>query len=91
MCHLREKYWTQLRNIIRYTLRKRLKCQRLKAEKCKTIPGLLSKDRVRDASVFEAVEYDLAGPLYLKDGRKFYIVMHTCEIYCAEHLELVTS
>ncbi|GFT56980.1 integrase catalytic domain-containing protein [Trichonephila clavipes] len=34
---------------------------------------------------------DLAGPLFLKDGRKVWITLFTCAVYRAIHLELVNS
>jgi hypothetical protein len=51
----------------------------------------LPEDRVRDASVFEVTGVDLAGPLFLKEGRNGWITMVTCAVYRAIHLELVTS
>ncbi|GFW02641.1 SCAN domain-containing protein 3 [Trichonephila clavipes] len=47
----------------------------------------LPADRVRDAGVFEVIGIDLAGPLFLKNGEKVWVVFYTC----AEHLELVTA
>ena len=34
---------------------------------------------------------DLAGPLFLKDKSKAWIVLYTCAVYRAVHLELVQS
>ncbi|GFX98674.1 integrase catalytic domain-containing protein [Trichonephila clavipes] len=50
---------------------------------------ILSKDRVRDAATFETA--GLAAPLYLKKGPKAYIVLYTCAVYWAIHLELIPS
>ncbi|KFM74861.1 hypothetical protein X975_18449, partial [Stegodyphus mimosarum] len=44
----------------------------------------LPEDRVRDALVFEV---DVAGPLYLKKGKKAWILLFTCAVY----LELIES
>ena len=41
--------------------------------------------------VFEVVGIDLAGPLYIKHGDKVWIVLFTCAVYRAIHLELVSS
>jgi hypothetical protein len=41
----------------------------------------LPEDRVRDASVFEVIGVDLAGPLFLKEGRKGTTIMFTCAVY----------
>ncbi|GFY74638.1 integrase catalytic domain-containing protein [Trichonephila inaurata madagascariensis] len=81
MSHLREKYWiTKARKTIRNCIRKCAKCQRFKAKKWDVTPGILPKDRVRDAATFEIVGVDLAGPLYLKHGPKAYIVFYTCAV-----------
>ncbi|GFT33083.1 integrase catalytic domain-containing protein [Trichonephila clavipes] len=61
----------------------------LNAKKCDVTPGILPKDRVRDAATFQIVGVDLAGPLYLKHGPKAYIVLYTCAVYRAIHLEAI--
>ena len=38
-------------------------------------PGIPSEDRVRRVCIFEVVSTDLAGPLYLSDGTKAWIVL----------------
>ena len=92
ICYLREKHWIlKSRKTIRNCVRKKyIKCQRLKTKNCETILGILPKDRVCYACVFEVVGCDLAGPLYLRDGRQPYIVLYTCTVYQVIHLELVT-
>ncbi|GFX04795.1 integrase catalytic domain-containing protein [Trichonephila clavipes] len=54
-------------------------------------PTPLPPDRVTDCAPFEIVGIDLAGPLFLKDGRKAWITLFTCAVYRAIHLELVNS
>ncbi|GFW83866.1 integrase catalytic domain-containing protein [Trichonephila clavipes] len=54
-------------------------------------PVSLPGDRVNDAAVFEVVDVDLAGPLYVKGGQKSWIVLFTCATYRAVHLELTSS
>ena len=53
----------------------------------------LPKDRVKRASPFATSGIDHAGPLYCKDqpGKKFYILLFTCAVTRAVHLELVES
>ncbi|GFT84325.1 integrase catalytic domain-containing protein [Trichonephila clavipes] len=41
-------------------------------------PTPLPPDRVTDCAPFEIVGIDLAGPLFLKDGRKVWITLFTC-------------
>ncbi|GFW31506.1 integrase catalytic domain-containing protein [Trichonephila clavipes] len=87
---IREKYW-----IIggRITVRKIwnacAKCRGFKSKSPMTDPVSLPSNRVKDAVVFEVVGVDLAGPLYVKRSDKVWIVLYTCAIYRALHLELV--
>ncbi|GFX98656.1 uncharacterized protein TNCV_1502341 [Trichonephila clavipes] len=53
--------------------------------------GLLLRDRVRNAAVFEIIGLDLAGPFILKNGEKNLILILTCAVYSAIHLELLTT
>lgn len=41
----------------------------------------LPPDRVRDATVFEIVGVDFAGPLILRGGEKGWICIFTCAVY----------
>ncbi|GFY54997.1 integrase catalytic domain-containing protein [Trichonephila inaurata madagascariensis] len=82
MSHLREKYWIiKDRKTIRNCIRKCVKCQRFTSKRCDANPGILLNNRVREAAIFEIVGVDLAGPLYLKSGKKAYIVLCTCAVY----------
>ncbi|GBM26101.1 hypothetical protein AVEN_12857-1 [Araneus ventricosus] len=51
----------------------------------------LPVDRLRVASVFEITGVYFAGPLYLKRNQKSWIVIYTCAVFRAIHLELTTS
>jgi transposase InsO family protein len=51
----------------------------------------LPEDRVREAAIFEVVGTDLAGPLFMKDRTKAWIVIFTCAVFRAVHIELITS
>ncbi|GBM54905.1 Retrovirus-related Pol polyprotein from transposon TNT 1-94 [Araneus ventricosus] len=87
MSHLREKYWIiKTRRTIRNCIRKCINYQRFKVKKCE-----VPKDRVRDATAFEILGVDLAGHLYLRKGPMDYIVLYTCAVHRAIHLELITS
>ncbi|GFX73985.1 uncharacterized protein TNCV_2954681 [Trichonephila clavipes] len=68
-----------------------VKCRRFKSKSPMTDPVSLPSDRVKDAAVFEVLGVDLAGPLYVKQGDKVWIVFYTCAIYRALHLEFVSS
>ncbi|GBO19331.1 hypothetical protein AVEN_82089-1 [Araneus ventricosus] len=54
-----------------------------------TLP--LPEDRVREARIFEITGVDLCGPLFLRDGAKSWIVLFTCAVFRAVHLDLVIS
>ncbi|UYV77640.1 hypothetical protein LAZ67_15001798 [Cordylochernes scorpioides] len=51
----------------------------------------LPNDRTEPLGIFKVVGIDLAGPLYLKDGSKVWMVLFTCAVYRAIHLEMVSS
>lgn len=89
---LREKYWiiSSKRNI-RSQLSKCFKCKRFSARPYTTPSIHLPLDRVRDSKVFEVVGIDLCGPLFLKRRSKVWIVLFTCAVYRAVHLELVSN
>lgn len=92
MSKLREKYWVLGgRRAIRSALSKCFICKRFNSKSIRVNVPQLPLDRVPDASVFEVIGIDMAGPLYLKDGLKIWICIFTCAIYRAVHLELVTS
>ncbi|UYV63047.1 hypothetical protein LAZ67_2002938 [Cordylochernes scorpioides] len=89
---LRENYWIlNSRRSIRSVVSQCARCRRFSAKPVTTIPIHLPLDRVRDATAFEILGVDLAGPLYLKNNTKAWIVLFTCAVFRAIHLELVTS
>ena len=53
----------------------------------------LPSDRVRRSPPFNVTGIDHAGPLYCSDfpKRKFYLLLFTCAVIRALHLELVNS
>lgn len=48
----------------------------------------LPRNRIHCTAAFEVVGVDMAGSFYLKDGTKYWIVLFTCAVYRAVHLEL---
>ena len=92
MAILREEYWIiSSRRTIRRILNNCVRCKRFTAKAPLTDPIHLPLDRVRDAAAFEITGIDLCGPLILKNKTKSWVVLFTCAIYRAVHLELVTS
>ncbi|KAF2891839.1 hypothetical protein ILUMI_14334 [Ignelater luminosus] len=55
----------------------------------KSIP--IPEDRVRTVAPFQVTGIDLAGPMYLRGGKKVWIVLYTCAMYRAVHLKLIHS
>lgn len=51
----------------------------------------LPLDRIREAAVFEIVEIDLAGAIFLKGGQKIWICIFTCAVHMAMHFELTNT
>ncbi|UYV84801.1 hypothetical protein LAZ67_X003569 [Cordylochernes scorpioides] len=89
---LRENYWIlNSRRSIRSVVSQCAKCRRFSSKPVKTTPIHLPLVRVRDGTAFEILGVDLAGPLYLKNKTKAWIVLFTCAVFRAIHLELVTS
>ncbi|XP_021965025.1 uncharacterized protein LOC110860286 [Folsomia candida] len=92
MGKLREKFWIpQARRTIRSILHKCVTCRRWDAKKTEVDPAALPEKRVTISEAFETKGVDLAGPLYLKDGTKIWIVLYTCAVYRCVHLDLVDS
>ncbi|UYV74052.1 hypothetical protein LAZ67_11001974, partial [Cordylochernes scorpioides] len=89
---LREDYWIlKFRRTVRRVIHQCVKCRRFTAKSGSVESVELPENRVRDASIFEVVGIDLTGPLVLRNRRKVWIVIFTCAVYRAVHLELVTS
>ncbi|GBN00639.1 hypothetical protein AVEN_44586-1, partial [Araneus ventricosus] len=91
-CLLRERYWIiRARKAIKNVLYNCVISKRFKVKSMSSEPTPLSPDRVTDCAPFEIVGIDLAGPLFLKKEGKVWIVLFTCVVYRAIHLELVNS
>ncbi|XP_055947035.1 uncharacterized protein LOC129980679 [Argiope bruennichi] len=89
---LREKFWImKTRKTVREVVMKCVPCSRYSSNSPMSDPVSLPADRVKDANAFDITGIDLAGPLFTRDGGKVWIVLYTCAIYRAIHLELVSS
>ncbi|UYV65956.1 hypothetical protein LAZ67_3005999 [Cordylochernes scorpioides] len=92
MNKLREKYWiVKARQTIKKIVRRCVTCRRFSAKPVVVEDAPLPATRVHNAKVFEVVGFDLAGPLYLKDRTKTWVVLFTCAVYRCVHLELEIS
>ncbi|GFV70256.1 integrase catalytic domain-containing protein [Trichonephila clavipes] len=89
---LRERFLiVRGRRVVRKIVRNCIRCQRYKCKSPSSEPVSLPSDRANDAAVFEVVDVDLAGPLYVKGGQKSWIFLFMCATYRAVHLELTSS
>ncbi|CAL1276505.1 unnamed protein product [Larinioides sclopetarius] len=89
---LREKFWViNGRITVCREINICLRCKRYISRNIETPPGSLPQDRVKESAAFEVSGVNLAGPLTLKEGEKCWIVIFTCAVYRAVHLELVLS
>lgn len=92
VCKLREKYWVlQSRRVVRKVINRCVPCRRHSIKNLEVDPAALPSGRVNLAGAFYTTGVDLAGPLFLKDGRKAWVVLYTCALYRALFLDLVTS
>nr|XP_042910968.1 uncharacterized protein LOC107454670 [Parasteatoda tepidariorum] len=92
MVALREDYWIlKARRTVKKVLKTCITCQRFNVKRPEIPEGILPEDRVKNASIFEVIGVDVAGPLLTKDNKKVWIAIFTCAIYRAVHLELLTS
>ncbi|GFT59126.1 integrase catalytic domain-containing protein [Trichonephila clavipes] len=89
---IRQKFWLlRGRKTVQRVISKFVRCKRYAAKRIESIPAPLPEDRVREALVFEITGVDLAGSLHLRDGKKAWILLFTCPVYRAIHLELIQS
>ena len=101
MCHsgvtstlaeLRCNYWiTKGRRVVRSAIRTCLICLRHDCKSYSQREAPLSKYRLNQTSLFETTGCDFAGPFYLRNGNKTYILVFTCTVVRAVHLELCSS
>lgn len=92
MGKLREKYWIlQGRRAVGNVVHKCTACKRHQAVPLEVDPAALPEGRVKISEAFSTTGVDLAGPLFLKDGSKAWIVLFTCALYRGVYLDVVTS
>ena len=91
---LRNQFWIiGLRGIAKRVKRMCIKCKRFDASSCNPPMAPLPESRVKQACPFAVTGLDHAGPLFCCDypNKKFYILLFTCGVVRAVHLELVDS
>ena len=92
LCLLREKYWIMKgRKTVTRVIQKCIICRRFSVKRTNVMPASLPIARVGGKFTFETTGVDLAGPILLKGGNKAWIVLYTCAVYRAVHLDIVDS
>ena len=67
-------------------------CRKYKLKLGQQSTAPLPKDRIKESQPFLVTGVDFAGPLYVTPkNNKLYIVLFTCAVTPAVHLELVTD
>ncbi|XP_064464904.1 uncharacterized protein LOC135376233 [Ornithodoros turicata] len=95
LCEIRQKYWiVRGRQTVRRALHTCLQCKRRRLDPETAPVAPLPRERITPTSPFDVVGVDFAGPLYAFDNnkqRKAYIVLFSCGVTRAIHLELATG
>lgn len=90
---IRQKFWIiKGRQFVKSVIKGCLTCKRFSVRpgQCEFAP--LPADRVQESKPFSIIGCDFAGPLYVKDDlEKRYILLFTCAVTRAVHIELVNS
>ena len=91
---LRNEYWiVSVRTLAKKVLGRCIQCRRHDSRAMDQVTAPLPKDRLTQAPPFSVIGIDHAGPLYCCDTgeEKLYILLFTCAVTRAVHLELVSS
>lgn len=89
---LRKRFWIiGIRLLVKSVINKCTVCKRHTSQPSRAPTAPLPVERVQLTAPFEITGVDLAGPLYLRDGEKCWVVLYTCAVYRAVHLELTKS
>ena len=94
LTELRNQYWiVGARRVCKRVKHECVSCQRLDAPPGRQIMAPLPELRVKEAPPFSVTGIDHGGPLFCCDfpGKKFYVLLFTCAVIRAVHLELVDS
>ena len=92
LARFQRTYWTcRSRQVIKRILSDCRTCRRFNPPAYAQSEGKLPDFRSKFSQPFEHVGMDHAGPFYLKDRGKVYVLLFTCACTRAVHLELVSS
>ncbi|CAL1264768.1 unnamed protein product [Larinioides sclopetarius] len=92
---IRSNYWIPKgRQLVKRVIKSCIICRKYLAKPADQLTAPLPSDRTHQTPVFSVCGLDFAGPLYVKNCgelKKSYIVLFTCGVTRALHLELVSS
>ncbi|GBO33535.1 hypothetical protein AVEN_139183-1 [Araneus ventricosus] len=89
---LRETYWIlRGRKSVRRVISSCVICKRYSSKNLECVTAPLPENRVCDAAVFQIAGIDTAGSLFLKGNQKVWVLLFTCAVYKAVHLELLSG
>ena len=91
---LRNEFWILgVRRIAKQVKKECVACQRQDCPPCSQPMAPLPSERVKQSNPFAVLGVDYAGPLFCADfpQKKFWILLFTCAVTRAVHLELVSS
>jgi len=92
MNKIRERFWLlRSRRTISKVIRRCTTCLRHTSKGLSADPAALPLSRTEAVSAFATTGVDLAGPLYMKNGDKVWVILFTCAVYRCVHLDFVTS
>lgn len=93
--YLREAYWILSgRRMVQKTINRCRRCHNLRLNPFQPIMAPLPMERVQPGRCFRFVGVDFTGPFYVLDGDnkvKTYLLLATCLVSRAVHLELVPN
>ncbi|XP_045541691.1 uncharacterized protein LOC106718201 isoform X2 [Papilio machaon] len=89
---LRKRFWiVGIRRLVKSVIDKCVICRRHRAKATQVSTAPLPIERIQPLAPFEVTGVNLAGPIYLRGDLKSWIVIYTCAVYRAIHLELTLS
>ncbi|GFS40990.1 integrase catalytic domain-containing protein [Trichonephila inaurata madagascariensis] len=95
LAQVRSNYWIPKGcQLVKKVIRNCFICRKYLAKPIDQLTSPLPSDRINQTPVFSVCNLDFAGPLYVKNFgelQKSYIVLFTCGVTRALHLELVSD
>ncbi|CAH2085266.1 unnamed protein product [Euphydryas editha] len=89
---IRKRFWILgIRRLVKSVINNCMICKRFSGKNIQVPTAPLPTQRVESSAPFQTVGIDLAGPLMLRNEEKCRVVLYTCAVYRAVHLELTHS